>query len=419
MLGRWLPTGPAHCAQPSGCGGRRRRCGAVYAFRRSGAWRACSRLRRRFCADDAVCARLGAIVFAIGALEWELGPRAGPRRVAGMPARTRATRRRIDTQPVEHVRDRDRILVVADMTGRLVELEDVLGALSDAGPVSIDELALRLGLNRLDARIVLLDAHAHGLVCTTSRGDWAISDRGREALAMRAAQNKRGLRTGSFVQGLGLALRLRACFEGFPWHLGLRPRHLGRRGVALALALLVGVGGVAVASGRLGVPAIAPDDASTITKPRVHIRHHHGRVRTRTAHRTGAHTHFERSMFTGTSALIRQPEGRRPREDRLQVAQCRRRGSAAPPAAATPDGRGTPRTGPRPLATSRPANTAERRSASRCWPTHSLKRAPSPAPITRKDTRARSRGRRTNTSSYRKQKATSRGSRRQLGDRQR
>lgn len=316
--------------------------------------------------------------------------------------------------------DRDRILVVTDMSGRLVELEDVLCALTEAGPLSIDELAMRLGLNRLDARMVLVDAHAHGLVCTTSRGDWAISDRGREALAMQAARNKRpGLRTDSIVQGPSLALRLRACLKGFPWHRGLRPSHLGPRGAVLALALLVGVGGVAVASGRLEVPAIAPDNAETITKPLVHIRHHHGRARTRTAHRTGAHPHFEGSMFTGTGAVIRHPEGRRVREDRLQLAQCRRRGDTGPAAPATRDGRGTLRTGPRPLAMSRPANTAERRSARRCWPTHRLKRAPSPAPIARKPTRARSHRRRTNPSSYRKQKAASHGSRRQFGVRQR
>jgi hypothetical protein len=151
----------------------------------------------------------------------------------------------------------------------------------------------------------------------------------------------------------------------------------------------------------------------------VHIRHHHRRVRTRTAHRTGAQPHLQRSVFTGTSALIRRSEGRRPREDRVQIAQCRRRGDAAPPALATRNGRGTLRTGPRRLAASRPTNTAQRRSASRCWATHRLKRAPRPAPIARKHTRARSHRRRTNTSSYRKHKAASRGSRRRHGGRRR
>ena len=68
------------------------------------------------------------------------------------------------------------------MSTRLVALKDVLGALEQTGPQSSDALARRLRLNRLDARLMLVDAHAHGLVRANMRGHWAITQLGREAL---------------------------------------------------------------------------------------------------------------------------------------------------------------------------------------------------------------------------------------------
>ncbi len=65
----------------------------------------------------------------------------------------------------------------------LVGIEEVLVRLKDRGPQSTNAVAQAFGLKPLDARILLLDAHLHGLVIRNDWGEWAISSRGREALA--------------------------------------------------------------------------------------------------------------------------------------------------------------------------------------------------------------------------------------------
>jgi hypothetical protein len=63
-----------------------------------------------------------------------------------------------------------------------VGLEEVLARLKDRGPLSTSAIAREFGLNALDARILLLDAHLHGLVIRNDWEEWALSSRGREAL---------------------------------------------------------------------------------------------------------------------------------------------------------------------------------------------------------------------------------------------
>ena len=64
----------------------------------------------------------------------------------------------------------------------LVGIEEVLVRLRDKGPQPTSAIAHDFGLNPLDARILLLDAHLHGLVVRNDWGEWAISARGRDAL---------------------------------------------------------------------------------------------------------------------------------------------------------------------------------------------------------------------------------------------
>jgi hypothetical protein len=68
------------------------------------------------------------------------------------------------------------------MSRMLVGLDEVLARLKDRGPLPIDAVAREFGLNPLDARILLLDAHLHGLVIRNDWGEWALSARGREAV---------------------------------------------------------------------------------------------------------------------------------------------------------------------------------------------------------------------------------------------
>lgn len=65
----------------------------------------------------------------------------------------------------------------------LVGIREVLVRLRDRGPQPTSAIAHEFGLNPLDARILLLDAHLHGLVIRNDWGEWAISQRGREAIS--------------------------------------------------------------------------------------------------------------------------------------------------------------------------------------------------------------------------------------------
>jgi hypothetical protein len=146
---------------------------------------------------------------------------------------------------------------------RLVALEDVLRLLDEAGPLSSDQLARELGLLALDARILMLRAHWQGMVRTTSGRQWAISDRGREVLAGNAASPS----ISAHIQ------RLRAAASGLVWRQRLRPRYVARGGVSLALAAVVCLAGVAVASNTLplssGPPALPAPHVKHVThRPR-------------------------------------------------------------------------------------------------------------------------------------------------------
>lgn len=142
----------------------------------------------------------------------------------------------------------------------LVALQDVLGALDQDGPLSSDELARQLGLTRFDARMVLVDAHAHGLVRINGRSQWAITKPGREALAAEPEPRPRD--------------------RAPAWQERLRPAYLGRWGLALAAGLAVSAGGVAVANSGLpsfsGPPSVVP---AAHGKAKVRRRHRRSIVR--------------------------------------------------------------------------------------------------------------------------------------------
>ena len=160
------------------------------------------------------------------------------------------------------------------MSHRLVALDDVLRTLTEAGPLPTDALAHKLRLSKFDARLVLVDAHAHGLVSTNWRGEWMISELGREALeaelrdrphAARAPQNRWGIP----------AYRQRLSASGVMsrWLEALNPRYLARRGLPLAMGAIVCAGGVAVASSRLESATQAPAIVSTHVKTHKHRQH--------------------------------------------------------------------------------------------------------------------------------------------------
>jgi hypothetical protein len=154
-----------------------------------------------------------------------------------------------------------------DTSDRLVAVEDVLRLLDEAGPLRGDALARALELHRLEARMVLLHAHWHGLVHAGRGGEWAISERGRRALA--GELTRPGLV--AYLSGL------RASASALLWRRRLRPGYIARGGVSLGLATVVAVAGVAVASSSL--PITGPP-----TVPAVHAkhsrrhRHRHGRL---------------------------------------------------------------------------------------------------------------------------------------------
>lgn len=74
------------------------------------------------------------------------------------------------------------------MTRMLVGLDEVLVRLKERGPLPTREIAHQFGLNSLDARILMLDAHLHGLVIRNDWDEWALSARGREAVNEREAR---------------------------------------------------------------------------------------------------------------------------------------------------------------------------------------------------------------------------------------
>jgi hypothetical protein len=158
------------------------------------------------------------------------------------------------------------------MSNRLVALEDALRVLDEAGPQSITALARELEIRRLEARIVLLHAHWHGLARPASRDLWSISDRGRQALAGQLASPS----IPTYVRGL------RAHASAFLWRRRLRPGYLARGGVPLALGALVCVAGVAVASSGLPSGPVPPPIAKAQTRHLRHRRHRHFPARTHT-----------------------------------------------------------------------------------------------------------------------------------------
>jgi hypothetical protein len=151
-----------------------------------------------------------------------------------------------------------------DTSHRLVAVEDALRVLDEEGAQSIATLARELGIRRLEARIVLLHAHWHGLVRTTGRDGWELSDRGRQALAGRLDHPS--------IPASVRALRARA--SAFAWRRRLRPGYIARGGVPLALGAVVCVAGVAVASSSLpSGPAPPPIAKAHVKRVRHHRRH--------------------------------------------------------------------------------------------------------------------------------------------------
>ena len=148
------------------------------------------------------------------------------------------------------------------MSNRLVAIDDVLRVLAEAGPLSDERLSRELGLQRLEARLIVLHAHWHGLVRTTDSGEWAITERGLEELSGDGARPN----IAAYVQSA------RASVSALAWRQRLRPGYIARGGVSLALATVVCIAGVAVASSNL---------PNTIAGPPVHVKritHHRPRL---------------------------------------------------------------------------------------------------------------------------------------------
>ena len=179
---------------------------------------------------------------------------------------------------------------------RLIAVEDVLRVLDAAGPLSIDAIARRLELDQLEARMVLLHAHWHGLVRANRGGEWTISERGRDVLVGQVG--RRSLATS--VRGL------RAAAAAEAWRRRLRPAYIARGGLPLALGAVVCVAGVAVASSSLptgGPPSLPAPHVKRIR----HHRHRHVRLERRTLYRTTVITtqhRLERSGLTVTVTRV-------------------------------------------------------------------------------------------------------------------
>lgn len=187
----------------------------------------------------------------------------------------------------------------------MVALDDVLGALTEAGPLSTDALARELRLSRLDARLMLVDAHAHGLVRTNSRGEWAISDLGQEAITTGLEDSGGAARPQHDRWSIAAYLqRLRASGGLTRWVGALRPRYLARRGLPLAMGAIVCAGGVAVASSRLE-GAEGPPVAATHVKAPTHRRQRHVRVaRSVPSPVTSRARHRRRSTLLASTAPV-------------------------------------------------------------------------------------------------------------------
>ncbi len=222
------------------------------------------------------------------------------------------------------------------MSQRFVALKDVLGALEQAGPLSSDALAHRLRLNKLDARLVLVDAHTHGLVRTNTRGDWAITDLGREAMTMDFADDRPPERQeDSWWSAAPYLQRLRAFGAGSRWREVLHPRYLARRGVPLAVGAIVCAGGVAVASSRLESSSAGPVVPTTNVKAAAHGRRVYARgARHLTRSSAIGLRHHRRSTLASTTGRAGVRGGHVVRQTpRHLVAQCRPRHGASTAAA--------------------------------------------------------------------------------------
>jgi hypothetical protein len=194
------------------------------------------------------------------------------------------------------------------MSHRLVALDDVLGTLTEEGPLSTDALAHQLRLNKLDARMVLVDAHAHGLVRTNSRGEWSISDLGRDALTAEFGDRRRAALAQDDRWSIAASVQ-RLAASGVLARRGaaLKPRYLARRGLPLAVGAIVGAGGVAVASSRLENATEGPPVMPT------HVAVHHHPQQT---HTTGPQTvvlrrvrpthHHKRSTLVVSTARVQR-----------------------------------------------------------------------------------------------------------------
>ena len=156
------------------------------------------------------------------------------------------------------------------MSGKLVDLSEVLSVLGDEGPMSSREFAARLTLHELDARLALTQAHALGLLSTNSRGEWTLTADGRSAVA--AGQ--------------------RPTPESSPRS---RRRYASRPALTVAVGSLLAAASVAVArngSGLLLGGPSGPDNRPRIAAHGHHHRlHHHVRIRSRFAYAALGHRH--------------------------------------------------------------------------------------------------------------------------------
>lgn len=224
------------------------------------------------------------------------------------------------------------------MSGRLVGLEEVLGVLAEGGPLSSDALARRLGISRLGARMVLIDAHAQGLVRVIGGGEWAISERGRQALALEAARelaHRRQSASGAHGRPrvASYMRRLRASASRPVWRAGVRRSYLAGRGVPLALGVLVCTASVAVANSLQG-SAGWPVAASSPLRAPAHGRHTQARVAQVPPRATGDRRRDGQPLARGQRRVgcfaIRPPTAHR----YLLGVRCSQRGGGTRPARA-------------------------------------------------------------------------------------
>ncbi len=190
------------------------------------------------------------------------------------------------------------------MSRMLIGLEEVLAKLKDGGPLPTSAIAREFGLNSLDARALMLQAHLHGLVASNDWGEWRITERGREALAT------------STVRPLG---------------------HRARRGALVAASMLVCAVVVAAAL-SFGNAARRPTGASPYRQVAgLEVGHHHAARHGTYAAVTSGHR-LERGVVSRGEARLPAEASSLPKSRRPILEAQRRQGIAAGSVGATEAG---------------------------------------------------------------------------------